>query len=653
VAILSARSPRKESAVLGPFVIAGHKPGSYLLLRHNPHYWKKDSAGFQLPYLDSIRLDIQQNREIELLRFQRGQVDLIDSLEPDAFERLASAHAAVQDVGPSLEAELVWFNQVARAPLPDYKAWFRSRNFRRALSQAINRQDLCRVVYHGYAHPGVGPFSAANRFWFNARLRPPAYDPAAALRRLAADGFHRAGERLLDRDGHPVEFSLITNAGNRVRERLAAMTQQDLRKIGVQLNIVTLDFPSLIERISRTFQYEACLLGLINVDLDPNAQMNVWLSSGPQHQWNPGQPRPETPWEAEIDKLMRAQASTLDPKKRKACFDRVQEIVSDDAPFLYLANKDALVAVSPGLRNVSPSVLRPQLLWNAEWLSWGRARGPDREMSRPEPLLSCCLTAGYAGKPRILKEARLEVYAHEVLGLAGPSGSGKSTISLAILRLLGGACRVEGSIRLCGRELTRLNERGMRQIRGREIALVLQSPLSALNPVLSIGTQLREAWRSHARTDSRTESDRIRELLEDVQLPSEASFLRRYPRQLSVGQAQRVLIAMALLHRPKLLIADEPTSALDPVTQGEVLELFVRLNQRLRMAILFISHDLRSLAALCHRVAVLYQGEIVECGETSRVFTAPSHPYTRQLLAPINLGFPASRHDDAMAGCRA
>ncbi len=183
-------------------------------------------------------------------------------------------------------------------------------------------------------------------------------------------------------------------------------------------------------------------------------------------------------------------------------------------------------------------------------------------MSRPEPLLSCCLSAGYPDKPDILKQAKLEVYAEEVLGLAGPSGSGKSTISLAILRLLSRSCRVEGSIRFCGQDLTRLSERAMREIRGRDIALVLQSPLSALNPALPIATQLREAWRSHARTDAQAEAGRIRELLENVQLPTEASFLRRYPRQLSVGQAQRVLIAMALLHRPKLLIADEPTSSL-------------------------------------------------------------------------------------------
>lgn len=372
VAIVSARSRLKERAVLGPFAVAEIKSGSYILLRRNPYYWKKDSTGRQLPYLDSIRLEIQQNREIELLRFQRGQLHLISSLEPDHYERLAGASSSAKDAGPSLGAELMWFNQVTRAPIADYrKAWFRSPGFRHAVSEAINRDDLCRVVYGGHARPGVGPFSAVNRFWFNAKLKPHPYDPAAALRRLVAEGFHRKGEELVDRDGHPVEFSVITNAGNGGRERMAAMIQQDLKRLGIQLNIVTLDFPSLIERLSRTFQYEACLLGMTNIDLDPNGQMNVWLSSSPQHQWNPEQAAPETPWEAEIDKLMRAQASTLDPARRKASFDRVQEIVSREAPFLYLVNKNALVAVSPALRNVQLSVLEPKVLWNVEWLYLG------------------------------------------------------------------------------------------------------------------------------------------------------------------------------------------------------------------------------------------------------------------------------------------
>ena len=204
---------------------------------------------------------------------------------------------------------------------------------------------------------------------FNAKLQPHPFDQKSALRRLAQDGFRLQDGVLRDRDGHKVEFSIITNAGNKYRERMATMIQQDLSGIGIKLNVVTLDFPSLIERMTRTFDYEACLLGLVNNELDPNSQMNVWLSSADNHQWNPAQKTPATAWEAEIDRLMRAQASTLDHKKRKEYFDKVQEIAWQQEPFIYLINKNALSAVSPSLHNVHPVVLRPQVYWNIDQLS--------------------------------------------------------------------------------------------------------------------------------------------------------------------------------------------------------------------------------------------------------------------------------------------
>lgn len=368
VAIVSSRSPAKEKAVLGPFHVVEHKGGSYLLLKRNPHYWKKDESGRQLPYLDSIRLDIQQNREIEALRFRRKEIDLINSLDAELYDSLAKDRKdALHDAGPSFDSDFLWFNQVAASPLPAYKkAWFRSTAFRRAISEAINREDICRVVYRGHARSGYGPVSPANRFWFDQSLKPQVQNVAGALRLMGQEGFRQSGGILRDRAGHAVEFSVVTNSGNAGRARMAAMIQQDLEKIGIHLNVVTLDFPSLIERMTRTFDYEACLLGLVNVDLDPNGQMNVWLSSSSNHQWNPSQKKPETPWEAEIDRLMRAQAAEQDPLKRKTYFDKVQEIAREQAPFLYLVNKNALSAVSPNLRNVSPVALGPQTYWNVE-----------------------------------------------------------------------------------------------------------------------------------------------------------------------------------------------------------------------------------------------------------------------------------------------
>jgi len=250
------------------------------------------------------------------------------------------------------------------------------------------------------------------------------------------------------------------------------------------------------------------------------------------------------------------------------------------------------------------------------------------------PLLSLNVSVDYAGKPGVLRNVTLELGRSEVLGLVGQSGSGKSTLAMAILRLLDPKARSGGYIRFNGRDLMTLGERELRSMRGKEIALVLQSPMSALNPALRIGTQLREAWRCHGGSSSAWPAH-IWAVLQSVSLPADEAFLRKYPRELSVGLAQRVLIAMAILHRPALLIADEPTSALDVITQADILDLFARLSRELDMAILFISHDLLSVARLCDRVAILHGGEIVELAPTSEVFHAPRHPYTQQLIAAL------------------
>jgi len=373
VAIMSAKSPQKELAVLGPYYVAENKAGAYLILKRNPNYWKHDAAGRPLPYIDSIRLDIQQNRDIEMLRLVRGEIDFINSLDAEYYDKVMSENSSMgHDAGASLDAEFMWFNQVPSSPLPSYKkAWFTSTNFRRAISEAINREDLARIAFRGRARPAVGPISPANKFWFNSNLQPHPFDQKSALQRLGLDGFHLQSGLLRDRDGHAVEFSIITNSGNKYRERMATMIQQDLTAIGIKLNVVTLDFPSLIERMTRTFDYEACLLGLVNNELDPNSQMNVWLSSAENHQWNPSQKTPATAWEAEIDELMRAQASTLNAAKRKEFVDKMQQIAWEQEPFIYLVNKNALSAVSPSLHNAHPVVLRPQVYWNIDQLSLG------------------------------------------------------------------------------------------------------------------------------------------------------------------------------------------------------------------------------------------------------------------------------------------
>ena len=265
---------------------------------------------------------------------------------------------------------------------------------------------------------------------------------------------------------------------------------------------------------------------------------------------------------------------------------------------------------------------------------------------RPTPdssgsLLSAQVTVRYPGKAPVLRGVSLEIARGEVVGLVGQSGSGKSTLAMAILGLLGRQrAIVEGNICFQGADLLAMRERELRNLRGRSLSLVLQSPLASLNPALQIRTQLREAWRAHSDGVATSgDCDRaIQSALKSVSLPSgedDPDFLRKHASQLSVGQAQRVLIAMAIMHRPALLIADEATSALDVITQSEILELFARLNREIGMSILYISHDLPSVAGICQRIAILHEGEIVECGATEQIFNAPVHAYTRRLMEAL------------------
>ncbi len=376
IAIEPAGHPSGSKVTAGSFVLGEYKRGESIQLLKNPFYWRHDPAGAQLPYLSSVRLDILGNREQEQVRFMKGRYQVIDSLPPENYALLTRTSASsLHDLGPSLNTEQMWFNQAPSAPLPSWeKAWFQSQAFRVAVSRVIHRADLARIAYDGHATPANGFISPANTLWHNAALSPIPADSQAALQLLAKEGFHKASNLLVDREGHPVKFSILTNAGNRSREKMAALIQQDLATLGMQVNVVTLDFPALIERLMHTQDYEAALLGLSNVDPDPSSVMNVWLSSSPNHQWNPSEPKPATEWEAEIDREMQLQAASPNDKERKRAVDRVQQIVYDQQPFIYLVYPNVLYAVSPLLAGAELSVLQPGVVSNIDFMYWKGAR---------------------------------------------------------------------------------------------------------------------------------------------------------------------------------------------------------------------------------------------------------------------------------------
>ena len=266
------------------------------------------------------------------------------------------------------------------------------------------------------------------------------------------------------------------------------------------------------------------------------------------------------------------------------------------------------------------------------------------------------------GTTRAVRDLSLSIGAGESVGLVGESGSGKSATALAVMRLLPPQARVEGEILWKGMEVSSAREEAVRSLRGREMAMIFQEPMTALNPVMRVGEQVAEAVLAHAaagrwrpgewKTKKGEARRRAIEALRDVGIPDPEQRARSYPHQLSGGMRQRVMIAMAIVNRPQLLIADEPTTALDVTIQAQILELLAELRRKFNLAMLFISHDLAVVSKVTDRVAVMYAGTVVELGSVADIFCAPAHAYTRGLLnsAPTlatDRGRPLKTIDDA------
>jgi len=372
------RTPPGDIAGLGPFVLEQYQPGQRLVFSRNPHFWRRDEDGQQLPYLDRLTLEIVPDQNAELLRLQAGQADLLQAeLRPEDYapvKREADAgRLRLIDVGPSLDTHLFWFN--LREDSGTARPWLRADDFRRALSYAVDRPAMARAVYLGAAEPVWGPITPANKAWYSDEVPRPPQDLAEAARLLDGLGLRDAdgnGTRE-GPGGAPVRFSVLVQKGVTASERGAAFLRDEFARVGVALDVVALDLGTMMGRWVKG-EYDAVYHWLIATDTDPAGNMDFWLSSGSMHVWHPGQPAPATAWEGELDALMRRQAASLDPRERRAIFAEVQRLFAAHAPALAFAVPHVYVATSMRVAAPQPSPQRPQLLWRPERLAVVPAR---------------------------------------------------------------------------------------------------------------------------------------------------------------------------------------------------------------------------------------------------------------------------------------
>jgi len=374
----SLNTQASEIAGLGPFRLKQYVPGQRIVLERNPYYWKSDRDNHRLPYLDELEFLFVGTEDAQVMRFEAGETDLINRLSSENYNLLSReeprAGSQLADLGPSLEYNFVVFNQndlsgkkldiVARK-----QVWFRDRRFRQAINAAVDRDGIVRLVYETRGTPLWGNVGPGNKFWINQAIPRPQRSLERARQLLKSAGFSwDKNGQLLDASGQAVEFTIITSSSNAQRMKMATLLQDDLSHLGMQVHVVPLEFRALIDRVFQSFDYDAAIMALGGGDADPNPEMNVWMSNGTSHLWNLGEKQPVTDWEREIDQLMQQQMVTLDYAKRKQLYDRVQQLISENVPFIFLATPNILAGADARVGNFHPALLDPYTLWNADEL---------------------------------------------------------------------------------------------------------------------------------------------------------------------------------------------------------------------------------------------------------------------------------------------
>ena len=369
-------TPVNELVSLGPFVLSRYEPGQRLVFDRNPHYWKKDAAGAALPNLDQLILEVVPDQNAELVRLQAGQIDMLQQqVRPEDIATLRPLEKQGQlkllELGVGTDPDLFFFNlRPARWAKDPRRSWMLRKEFRQAISHAVDREAFANTVFLGAGVPIWGPITPGNQKWFSPNVPRYAHSLDKAKELLAGLGLANrdADEWLEDEQGTEARFTLLTYRGNSSLERSAAVLRDDLRPLGIAIDVVALEQGALIERML-TGDFESIYFFFSSSNFDPAMNPDFWLSSGSGHIWNIGQATPATEWEKQIDDLMHQMTASVDQAERKRQFDQVQKIFAENLPAIYFVAPRMYMGVSARVGSMSPTILRPQLLWSADTLT--------------------------------------------------------------------------------------------------------------------------------------------------------------------------------------------------------------------------------------------------------------------------------------------
>ena len=361
-----------DLAVTGAYTLKEFVPDQRTILTRNPHYYKKDKSGIQLPYLDEIVIEAIKDPNTMLLKFQQGEVELMDNIAPANFAALQQqlpTGTVVKDYGASMTSDFLWFNVNEAVPAMK-RAWFNDLRFKKAISHALDRKTIIDNVLRGLGTPLNGIVSPANKIWGSSDISGYDFNLQKAKDLLTEAGFALRDNALFDKGGNAVEFTLIVDESVAVRKAMAAIIQEDLSKLGIKINVAPLEKNAFNEMIEKKLSYDAALHGYAVTDTDPSTAMMGLKTGGAQRYWNIGEKQSTQAWEKDFDRLADEQDTTVDPALRKTKFAEAQKLFAEQLPMIPLVVRNFASGAKSNLGNYRPSVVMPRSLWNAEELFW-------------------------------------------------------------------------------------------------------------------------------------------------------------------------------------------------------------------------------------------------------------------------------------------